>query len=230
MEKTILITGVSGNLGQAIARRFAADNYFIAGSFVPNDRAVPGIPDAQLGKYTVDLLNEQDAGDFVANVIKERGTIDAAVLTVGGFAMGAVAATSSADILKQYRLNFETAYHVARPVFLQMLQQKQGRIFLVGARPGLSAAQSENMVAYGLSKSLLFRLADMLNLEAKGTQVVTSVIAPSTLDTPQNRASMPDADFSKWVSPDAIAEIIHFYCTEAGAAIREPLIKIYGDS
>jgi NAD(P)-dependent dehydrogenase (short-subunit alcohol dehydrogenase family) len=85
-------------------------------------------------------------------------------------------------------------------------------------------------VAYGLAKSLNFRLAELMNEEAKGTNVVSSVIVPSTIDTPQNRKSMPDADFSKWVRPESIAEVIYFYCIEEAKDIRESVIKIYGRS
>jgi len=86
------------------------------------------------------------------------------------------------------------------------------------------------MVAYSLAKSLIFRLADLMNEEAKGHNVVTSVVVPSTIDTPQNRKSMPDADPSKWVKAEAIANVIHFYCTEEAAVLREPVIKVYNNA
>ncbi len=135
-----------------------------------------------------------------------------------------------ADIAKQYKLNFETAYNMARPVFIQMMQQGSGRIFLIGSRPGLDMKNSSGMVGYGLAKSLIFRLAELMNEEAKGTNVVTSVVVPSTIDTPQNRKSMPQCDFTKWVTPDTIADIIYFHCTNAATALRETIIKIYGGS
>ena len=69
-----------------------------------------------------------------------------------------------------------------------------------------------------------------MNGEAKGYNVVTSVIAPSTIDTPQNRKAMPDADPAKWVKAEDIAGIIHFYCTEESSAIREPVLKIYNNA
>jgi len=69
-----------------------------------------------------------------------------------------------------------------------------------------------------------------MNDEAKGHNVVTSVVVPSTIDTPQNRKSMPDADPSKWVKPEAIADIIYFHCTEAAAVLREPIIKVYNNA
>jgi NAD(P)-dependent dehydrogenase (short-subunit alcohol dehydrogenase family) len=85
-------------------------------------------------------------------------------------------------------------------------------------------------VAYGLAKSLIFRLSELMNDEAKGKNVVTSVVVPSTIDTPQNRKAMPDADPSNWVKPEAIADIIYFYCTNTAAALREPVINVYGNS
>jgi len=178
----------------------------------------------------VDLMNEEDSAKFVNEVTSKYGSVDAAVLTVGGFAMGSVAETKTSDIAKQYKLNFETAYNVARPVFVQMMKQNSGRIFIIGSKPGMSSVNSKGMVAYGLAKSLIFRLAELMNAEAKGTNVVTSVIVPSTIDTPQNRKSIPDADPAKWVKPEAIADVIYFYCTDGAAVLREPVIKVYNNS
>jgi NADP-dependent 3-hydroxy acid dehydrogenase YdfG len=86
---------------------------------------------------------------------------------------------------------------------------------------------SKGMVAYGLTKSLIFRLAELMNAEANETDVVTHVMVPSTIDTTANRKSMPDADFSKWVTPEAIADVIYFYCTQQAEIIKEPVIKVY---
>jgi NAD(P)-dependent dehydrogenase (short-subunit alcohol dehydrogenase family) len=229
-NKIAIVTGASGNMGQAVIKKFLAEGYHVIGTIVPNDPAAFNMEDARLEKIAVDLMKEADAEKFVQEVIMKHGSIAAAVLTVGGFAMGAVADTKTSDIYKQYQLNFETAYNVARPVFLQMLQQKQGRIFLIGSKPGLSAVNSKGMVAYGLGKSLIFRLAELMNAEAKGTNVVINVIVPSTIDTPQNRKGMPEADFNAWVKPEAIAEVIYFYCTPEAAVLREPVIKIYNNS
>lgn len=228
-NKTVIVTGASGNMGQAVVKKFLAEGYTIVGTIVPNDPAPFDITDDKLEKVVVDLMNEEDAEKLVQSVVAKHGSVDAAVLTVGGFAMGTVANTKTSDIYKQYKLNFETAYNVACPAFVQMLQQKTGRIFLIGSKPGLSAVNSKGMIAYGLGKSLIFRLAELMNAEAKGTNVVTNVVVPSTIDTPQNRKAMPDADFSAWVKPEAIADVIYFYCTDAAAVLREPVIKIYNN-
>ena len=228
--KTAIVTGASGNMGQAVIKKFIDEGYKVIGTVIPNDPIPVDFPEDKLEKVVVDLMNEDDSAKFIASVISKYGSVDAAVLTVGGFAMGSVAETKTSDIAKQYKLNFETAYNVARPVFVQMMKQKSGRIFIIGSKPGLSSVNSKGMVAYGLAKSLIFRLAELMNAEAKGTNVVVSVIVPSTIDTPQNRKSMPDADPAKWVKPEAIADIIHFYCTDAASVLREPIIKVYNNS
>jgi NAD(P)-dependent dehydrogenase (short-subunit alcohol dehydrogenase family) len=181
-------------------------------------------------KVIVDLTNEDGSMKFVEAVISKYSSLDAAVLTVGGFAMGKIADTSSADILKQYKLNFETAFHVARPVFTQMMKQNSGRIFIIGSRPGLNAESGNGMVAYGLAKSLIVRLAELMNVEAKGKNVVTSVVVPSTIDTPQNRKAIPDAKFDNWVKPEDIANVIYYHSSDEAAALRETLIKVYNNA
>lgn len=228
--KTAIVTGASGNMGQAVVQKFIDEGYKVIGTVIPNDPVPMNFPEDKLEKIVVDLMNEEASAKFIEEILSKYGSIDAAVLTVGGFATGSVVETKTSDINKQYRLNFETAYNVARPVFTQMLKQNSGRIFIIGSRPGLDASHGKGMVAYGLGKSLIFRLAELMNDEAKGTNVVTSVVVPSTIDTPQNRKAMPNADPSKWVKPEAIADAIYFYCTEEAAVIREPLIKVYNNA
>lgn len=228
--KTAIITGASGNLGQAVVKKFLAEGYHITSTVIPNDPVAIGINGKNFQTAVVDLMKEDAAQKFADLIVAGHKTIDVAILTVGGFAMGNIADTKTSDIAKQYQLNFETAYNIARPVFVQMMKQGSGRIFLIGSRPGLDMKNSKGMVAYGLGKSLIFRLAELMNEEAKGTDVVVSVVVPSTIDTAQNRAAMPKADFSKWVKPEAIADIIYFHCSEQGGVLREPVIKVYGNS
>ena len=227
--KTAIVTGASGNLGQAIVKKFIDENYKVIGTIIPNDPVLMDFAANRFEKIEVDLMNEDDSAKFIADIISKHGSVDTVILTVGGFAMGNIADTKTADIMKQYKLNFETAYNIARPVFAQMMKQDSGRIFIIGSRPGLDAKNSKGMVAYGLGKSLVFRLAELMNDEARGHNVVTSVVIPSTIDTPQNRKAMPDADPSDWVNPEAIADIIYFYCTDSATALREPLIKVYNN-
>jgi NADP-dependent 3-hydroxy acid dehydrogenase YdfG len=229
VKKTIIITGAGGNLGQAVAKKFLDESYTVIGT-VHNKSTSSESSTRSFEEVTIDLLNEESCQKFVQDVIEEQGKIDVAVLTAGGFAMGNVESTSTKEIYKQYQLNFETTYNIARFIFIQMLQQNNGRIFLIGSRQGLEASKGKGAIAYTLSKSLIFRLAQILNAEAKGKNVVTTVIVPSTIDTPQNRKSMPDADFSSWVKPSDIADTIFFYSGETANAIKEPVVKIFNRS
>lgn len=228
--KTAIVTGASGNLGQAVVNKFLAEKYKVTGTVNQNEPGKNTLNNPAFEEIAVDLMDEEKAKAFVDGVISKNKSIDVAVLTVGGFATGKISETSTGDIMKQYKLNFETAYNVARPVFIQMMQQGYGRIFIVGSRPGLEARYGKGMVAYGMAKSLIFRLAELMNDEAKGHNVVTSVVVPSTIDTPQNRKSMPDAKFENWVKPEAIADVIYFHCTSEGAMLREQVIKVYGNA
>ena len=228
--KTAIVTGASGNMGQAVVKKFIDQGFKVIGTVIPNDPVAMDFPADKFEKIVVDLMSEDASQKFIDTILSTHKTIDAAILTVGGFAMGKIADTKTSDILKQYKLNFETAYNVARPVFTQMLKQNSGRIFLIGSKPGLDHRNGKGMVAYGLAKSLIFRLAELMNDEAKGTDVVISVVVPSTIDTPQNRQSMPDAKFESWVKPEAIADILYFHCSPEASALREPIIKIYNNA
>ena len=228
--RTIFISGATGNLGRAVVRRFIDSGDKIYGTLLPGEALPEGLVNDHFIPVTVDLNDASAAELAIHDIISTQGSVDVAVLTAGGFTMGDIGATSSKDLLAQIRLNVETAYHAARPIFLNMLSNGSGRIFMVGSRPGLDMKNSGGMVAYGLSKSLIFRLAELMNDEARGKNVVTAVIVPSIIDTLQNRKSMPDADFSKWITPEAIAELVHYHASEKASALKETVLKIYGGS
>ena len=228
--KAAIVTGASGNMGQAVVRKFIDEGYYVIGTVIPNDPVPMDFPSDKFEKVVVDLMNEDDSQKFIDTILEKHESIDAAVLTVGGFAMGKIAETKTSDIAKQYKLNFETAYNVARPAFVQMLKQNNGRIFIIGSKPGLDSKNGKGMVAYGLAKSLIFRLAELMNDEAKGKNVVTSVVVPSTIDTTPNRKSMPDANFDNWVKPESIADVIYWHCTDEASVLREPVLKVYNNA
>lgn len=225
--KTIIVTGATGNMGQAVVKKFIDEGCFVIGTVFHNDTTAINFPADKFEKIVVDLEDENESGKFVETVISKYKNIDVAVLTVGGFVTGSIADTKISDIEKQFKLNFVTAYNVARPVFVQMMKQNNGRIFIIGSKPGLDARNSKGMVAYGLSKSLIFRLAELMNAEAKGKNVVANVAVPGTIDTSSNRKAMPDADFDNWVKPESIADVIYWHCTDEATVLRETVLKIY---
>jgi len=229
-QKTVIITGAAGGLGSTVTKTFLEKGYKVIAT-VSSDKSKSSLEaHSNLDIYTVDLGDEQQAENFVNSTIAKYGKIDAVLLLAGGFAMGGVSATKGDDIKKQLSINFETAYYVARPLFGHMLQNNFGRIVFIGSRPALTSAQGKNLVAYSLSKSLLFKLAEFINETAKGKNVTATVVVPSTIDTPVNRQAMPDANFNDWVQPSALANILEFVVSDKSAALREPVLKVYNNA
>lgn len=228
--KNIIVTGGSGNLGSAVTAKLLAKGYQLIATVPAEAMRRDFLPHPKLDIRVVDLSDEEQSGLFVKNAIDQYIRIDAAMLLVGGFAMGNLAATGGREIRKQIALNFETAYYLTKPLFAHMMAQGYGRILFIGARPALVPAQGKDLIAYGLSKSLLFKLAEFLNEEAKGKNVSVSVVVPSTLDTPLNRKSMPDVNPDDWVKPEALADILEFIVSDSALAIRETIFKVYGNA
>ncbi|HEX2608061.1 MAG TPA: SDR family NAD(P)-dependent oxidoreductase [Flavisolibacter sp.] len=228
--KTVIITGANGNLGAAVTKTFLGKGYKVIATVVHPEAIKDLPPHENLQVQAVDLTNEAATREFIQQAIDANTAIDGALLLVGGFAMGSVKETSSSDIKKQISLNFETAYHVAAPLFQHMLSKNSGRLVFIGARPSLVAADGKSLVAYGLSKSLLFKLAEYLNEEAKGKNVTATVVVPSTLDTPLNRKNMPDVNPDNWVQPEGLAAILEFVCSDTGMPLRETVLKVYNNA
>ncbi len=226
-SKTALITGASGNLGKAVISCFLKKGFNIAAALRPG-QSIAKKEDCH--PFEVDLLDEKKTENFVQSVVEKFNKIDAAILTVGGFAMGNIFETGKSDLDKMYKLNFESAYFCARAVFKNMIEQKNGgRIVLIASRPSLDPATGKDMLAYTLSKSLIVNLVKILNAEGGSKNVVTTLIVPGIIDTPQNRQAVPTADSSLWVTPRAIANVIDFACSATAADLRDPIFKVYGN-
>jgi NAD(P)-dependent dehydrogenase (short-subunit alcohol dehydrogenase family) len=229
-SKTVIITGANGNLGTAVVNLFLHRGYRIIAT-VRNKKDEDRLPvHENLHVHTVDLSIEEEAVAFVLASIELYKKIDGALLLAGGFAPGDLSATSGNDIKKQVSLNFETAYHIAHPLLPHLLGNGYGRLIFIGARPALEPAAGMHSVAYGLSKSLLFKLAEYINRQTKGKNITATVVVPSTLDTLPNRESMPGADPSAWVKPEALAEILEFICSGKASALRETVLKVYNNA
>jgi len=226
MDKTILVTGANGNLGQAVTRKFLDEGYKVIGFIAPGTS--PGfMEDSSLEVHQADLMDE----DKTFEAIENAGEFDGAVLTVGGFGMGTFEKTPLDQVEKMYKLNFITAYNSSRAVFKKLKSKgKSGQIVMIGARPALDSKAAKGVVAYGFSKRLVQYLSDIINEESKNTGITSSIIMPSLIDTPPNREAMPDADFSKWVKPETIAGNIFHLFTEPGKALRETVLKVYNES
>ncbi|MCB0608693.1 MAG: SDR family NAD(P)-dependent oxidoreductase [Lewinellaceae bacterium] len=224
MNVKVLITGASGNLGTAVVEKLMKAGFGI----LAVARDAEGLQGAVVAP--VDLTDEKAVQEYVAAITSGGHRIGAAVLLVGGFAMGALAETDGAAIQKMIRLNFETAYHVVRALTPHFEQNGGGQFILIGSRPAFTPADGQHMVAYALSKSLVFRLSEIINETGKGKGISSAVVVPGTIDTPVNRKSMPDADFSAWVQPEIIADAIAFMLSPAGRQTRETVLKVYNQS
>jgi len=228
MKPSVIVTGANGNLGKSVVQKLNDSGYHIIAGVGPGGADFKGI-DAEA--ITVDLIDSAVSKKFVEQATSGKSPVKAAVLLVGGFAMGNIEQTDVTAIRKMFSLNFETAYNIVQPLFGYFSKQKDGgQIILVGARPALQADAGKDLVAYALSKSLVFKLSEIINEAGKGKNITSTVIVPSTIDTPANRQSMPDADFAKWVSPDAVADTIVFLLSDSGRQIREGVVKIYNNS
>lgn len=228
--KNILITGAGGQLGTVVTNYFLNKGYNVIAAVHSDDDVRRWQGHANILAEKLDLTNEEETGRFIDRIWKDHGQIEAALLLAGGFAMGGISETNAGAIKKQMDLNFYTAYSVIQPLFTQMLQQNNGRIILIGSRPALKPTVGKNMIAYALSKSMLFQLAELLNETAKGKNVTVTVVAPSTIDTEANRKSMPDADTEKWVKPETLSELFEFILSAPAAVLRETVLKAYNNA
>ena len=230
MKKNILITGAAGNLGQAAVTEFLKQGQRVI-AITSIGKPLENKMNQDLISLEADLTQEISVEEVVDKIVTKFKSIDVALLLVGGYAGGTVFNTDGESLRKMYSLNFETAYFTSRPVFSQMLKQTAGgRIIFIGARPALNVKDGKGSLAYALSKSLVFKLADFLNAEGASKNVLSSVIVPSTMDTPVNRAAMPKADFASWVTPEAVAEVMTFVASDKASPLREAVLKVYGNA
>ncbi len=228
--KTFIITGANGNLGTACVKKFLAAGYKVIAVDGNNNHLEFAAGNANYEFATVNLTNEEETAAFISASIKNHSTIDGALMLVGGFAAGNITSTTGAGIHKMFSLNFETAYFMTRPLLQHMQQNNYGRLLFIGARPALNPAQGKDLLAYALTKSLLFKLADFINEDAKGKNITATVVVPSTIDTALNRKSMPEANPADWVTPEAIANTIEFAVSDRGSVLRETVLKVYNNS
>ena len=230
MQKVVLVTGAAGNLGKAVSDKMIGNGYHVTGIVSPRTPS-EFVHSTNMEIFQADLGDESSIREILQRIFDKYPVIDGAVLTAGGFSMGNLRKTGKNELDKMFRKNFESAYFTAREVFQKMEEQGTGgRIFFIGAKPALIPSAGKKSIAYSLSKSLLFGLSDLINEEGNKKDIHSTVIVPSIIDSPANRESMPDADFSKWVTPEVIAENISFLLSDAGRSQRQPVIRIFGES
>ncbi|HLD14570.1 MAG TPA: SDR family NAD(P)-dependent oxidoreductase [Burkholderiales bacterium] len=229
--KVVVITGAVGNLGQACAQAFARVGAKRALVDRSSGRLAPVYPASAetLLIEGIDLAEAAHAAKAVAAVLARFGRVDVWVNTVGGFAGGKKVHEDGLDLWEHMqRINLLTTLNACRAVVPSMLKQGGGRIVNVGARAALTGVAG--LGAYGASKSAVIYLTQTLAAELKDQGVNVNCVLPGTIDTPQNRRDMPQADFSKWVAPAAIADAILFLASGSARAVTGAALPVYGRS
>jgi NAD(P)-dependent dehydrogenase (short-subunit alcohol dehydrogenase family) len=229
MKGQLIVSGATGNLGKAVVAKLTELGYALHAN-MREGKSNAFDEHTDISTYKADLTDEAQSAAFVTDAIQKAGSIDAAILLAGGFAMGKLTETSAADIEKMIAMNFSTAFNLVKPLKKHFEEQGGGQFIFIGARPALIPEQGATSFAYTLSKTLLFKMAETINAEGKGKNITASVIVPSIIDTPDNRQAMPDADFSKWIPTEDIAESIAFLLSDTGRKMKEPVLKLYNQA
>jgi NAD(P)-dependent dehydrogenase (short-subunit alcohol dehydrogenase family) len=228
-NQTVLVTGAGGNLGRALAHLFAQRGARLV--LLERDgahlRQVYGDDNERQLLLSADLL-VQGQVDAAVRAAQERfGGIDVLCNIAGGFRMGPpVHETPDEDWDFLLGLNTKSVVHAVRAVVPGMIASGGGRIVSVAANAALKGVAG--MAAYCASKDAVIRITEAMAAELKDKGINVNCVLPSVIDTPENRAAMPDADPGRWVSPDALAEVIAFLASDGARAINGAAIPVVG--
>jgi len=221
--KVVVVTGASGALGKVVAEMALARGGKVAGV----DHAASQIPatDNRIELGGVDLGDAAQAKKAVDAAATHFGRLDALINIAGAFAFETVAEGDPKTWQRMYAINVLTALNASRAALPHLAASSSARIVNVGAVAALQAGAG--MGPYAASKAGVHRLTEALAAEWKGKITVNAVL-PSIIDTSANRASMPKADFSKWVTPQELAEVILFLASDAASALTGALLPVSG--
>jgi len=221
--KVVVVTGALGALGRVVAETAIARGAKVVGiDHAPSQ--LPATPE-RLELGGVDLSDPVQARKAIDAAAQHFGRLDVLINIAGGFAFETVADGDDRTWQKMHALNVHTALNASRAALTHLSNSNAGRIINIGAIGALQTAAG--MGAYAASKSGVHRLTEALAAEFKGKITVNAVL-PSIIDTEANRKSMPKADFSKWVQPNELAEVILFLASDAASAITGALIPVAG--
>lgn len=213
--KHVVITGANGGLGRGVVQR--------AKELGARLTLIDVVAPEGEGGIALDLT---DTSATIAK-LTALAPIDALFNLVGGFGMGPTAYDPDPGLWdKMFRLNVTTYQNVVRGVAPAMIAQGKGSIVAIGALSALKG--SAGMSAYIASKSAVMRLTESLSAELKGHGINVNAVLPSIIDTPVNRGDMPDADFTKWVSPEELANVICFLGSDLARGVHGALIPVAG--
>lgn len=230
-NQTVLVTGAAGNLGRAVAAAFER----LGARLVLVDRARDSLVNAfgEEGERRLfavaDLLDATQVGAAADAAVSRFGRIDVLCNVAGGFRMGpAVHETTDQDWNFLFDLNSRSLLHAVRAVVPRMQAAGGGKIVNVAANSALKGVA--RMGAYCASKDVVIRMTEAMAAELRDDNINVNCVLPSIIDTPENRSAMPDADASKWVAPEALADVIVFLASDAARAIHGAALPVVGRS
>ena len=233
-DRVVMVTGASGNLGQAVAQAFLAAGARLALAERTSDRLAELFPDLigsseHLLSGSIDVTDPDSIQRWVDAVRIRFGRIDVLANTVGGYRAGMPVHETPVELWDaMLTLNARSVFLLSRAVVPAMLAQGSGRIIHTAARAALQG--TANQAAYAVSKSAVVRLVESLGAETRQQGLTVNCVLPGTIDTSQNRAAMPSADASRWVTPEAIADVFVFLASDAARDITGAAIPVYGRS
>src|SRR5438105_11547841 len=228
-NRTVMITGAAGNLGRAVAKAFAD----LGANLALVDLRQEGLArafDAQNVRQLLlpaDLQRQEELNAAAGKAAQRFERIDVLCNLAGGFRMGApVHETSDADWNFLFDLNARSVLHAARAVVPHMLEAGGGKIVNVGAYAAQKGAA--RMGAYVASKSAVIRVTETMAAELREKNINVNCVLPTIIDTPENRAAMPDAAPRRWVRPRDLAAAIVFLASEGARAIHGAALPVTG--
>ncbi len=223
--KVLVITGSNGALGQAVAATLSGYGARLA--LLDHAQTPPtALPAGALHYGGIDLTQPDAARSVMERVVKEAGRLDGLINVAGGFHWEKLTGGTLDSWDSMYRINLRTAVVSCQAALPYLLQGGGGRIVNVGAMGAVKA--STGMGAYAASKAGVAKLTEALADELKDRGITVNAILPSILDTPKNRADMPQADFTRWVAPVEAAEVIAFLVSNEARAVTGALIPVVG--
>jgi len=227
--KTALVTGAAGNLGKAVGSAFhdAGANVALVDLDAGNLRAVWADDGPRRLLLAADLLDEWSI-DLAAKAVREKfGAIDVLCNIAGGFASGPPVHEMPASLWQRmFDLNATSVVHTAKAVVPGMIGRRTGNIVNVAA--AASARGQAGMAAYIAAKNAVVRLTESMAAELRPHGICVACVMPTIIDTPQNRAAMPNADTSQWTPPAAIADVVLFLASDAAMTASGCSIALSG--